>query len=241
MIGIMAALPEEIHSLVGALECDRIVERGLRAYHVGRLEGVSCVLVHSRIGKVAASSTATQLIEHFGVKELLFTGVSGAVAPELRQGDIVVGTELFQHDLDASPIFPAYEVPMLGISRFKTDAAAAERLKISALSLAAELGGSGGRLPRVQTGLIASGDQFFSSAEQVNQLRNKHPDVLCVEMEGAAVAQVCHEQGIPFSIVRTISDGANESAPGHYEGFLERMAGVYALGVVGRFLKESKA
>jgi adenosylhomocysteine nucleosidase len=86
-------------------------------------------------------------------------------------------------------------------------------------------------------GLIATGDQFFSSRESVERLRGLIPDMLCVEMEGAAVAQICHEHGVPFSIVRTISDSADEAAVLDFPHFLQNVAGPYALGVVSGFLK----
>jgi len=231
MIGILAAMPEEIHSLMSALKASRVERVGLRDYHIGQLHGVDCVMVYSRIGKVAAASTATQLMDRFKVSEVLFTGLAGGVGSHVRRGDIVVGSELIQHDLDASPIFPKHEVPLLGVTRFKTDPSKTERLLHAARTFAASRG------VQVHSGLIASGDQFFSSAEAVARLRTALPDTLCVEMEGAAVAQICHEHGVPFSIVRTISDSANEDAATDFPKFLREVAGPYALGIVGNYLR----
>lgn len=223
-------MPEEIQALMGALDSPRIERVGLRDYHFGKLNGVDCVLVYSRIGKVAAASTATQLIDRFKVSEVIFTGLAGGIAPHVRRGDVVVGTELIQHDLDASPIFPKFEVPLLGVTRFKTDVAATDRLLKAAHSFSAMRG------VKVHSGLIASGDQFFSSHESVMALRSGLPDTLCVEMEGAAVAQVCHEHGVPFSIVRTISDSADDSATGDFSAFLSNIAGPYAAGIFSELL-----
>jgi adenosylhomocysteine nucleosidase len=235
MIGILAAMPEEIHSLMSALESSRVERVGLRDYHLGRLHGVDCVMVYSRIGKVAAASTATQLIDRFKVSEVLFTGLAGGVGLNVHRGDIVVGNELIQHDLDASPLFPQHEVPLLGVTRFKTDPSKTERLLRAAQSYAALRG------VQVHSGLIASGDRFFSSAEAVTRLRNALPDTLCVEMEGAAVAQICHEHQVPFSIVRTISDSANEDAASDFPKFLTEVAGPYALAMIGSSIRAIQA
>jgi adenosylhomocysteine nucleosidase len=233
-IGILAAMPEEIDSIVGALDQSHATDVGLRTYHFGSLHNVECVLVYSRIGKVAAASTATQLIDRFEVDRVLFTGLAGGVGLGVHRGDIVIGTELIQHDLDASPLFARHEVPLLGIQRFATDPTMNAGLLAAAREIAGERGHS------VHSGLIATGDQFFSSRESVERLRGLIPDTLCVEMEGAAVAQICHEHGVPFSIVRTISDSADEGAAHDFPHFLTKVAGPYALGVVSGFLKNLK-
>jgi adenosylhomocysteine nucleosidase len=233
MLGILAAMPEEIEALIGALDSTRVEKAGLRNYHFGRLLGVECVLVYSRIGKVAAASTATQLIDRFKVSEVLFTGLAGGVGAQVKRGDIVIGSELIQHDLDASPIFPRHEVPLLGVTRFNADPHRTNALKKAATDFASTCGVT------VHTGLIASGDQFFSSQESVARLRSSLPDTLCVEMEGASVAQICHEHGVPFSIVRTISDSANEEAASDFPEFLKKVAGPYALGIIGNYLTSS--
>jgi len=231
-LGILAAMPEEITSILGALEQSYQTEVGLRTYHFGKLRGAECVLAHSRIGKVAAASTATQLVDRFEVDRLLFTGLAGGVGHGIQRGDIVIGTELIQHDLDASPLFPRHEVPLLGIQRFVTDA----QMNAALLNSARAIAGTKNR--SVHSGLIATGDQFFSSSDAVMELRKLLPEALCVEMEGAAVAQVCHEHGIPFSIIRTISDSADETAAEDFPNFLKTVAGPYALAVVEGFLRQ---
>ncbi|MBU6375447.1 MAG: 5'-methylthioadenosine/adenosylhomocysteine nucleosidase [Bdellovibrionales bacterium] len=230
-LGILAAMREEIASILGALEQSHQTEIGLRTYHLGTLHGTECVLAYSRIGKVAAASTATQLVDRFKVDRVLFTGLAGGVGHGVRRGDIVIGTELIQHDLDASPLFPRHEVPLLGVQRFITDVLMNEALFHSARAIAET------KCHSVHSGLIATGDRFFSCADAVEDLRRLLPETLCVEMEGAAVAQVCHEYGIPFSIVRTISDSADETAVADFPRFLKTVAGPYALAVVEGFLR----
>jgi adenosylhomocysteine nucleosidase len=239
-IGVMAAMPEELDAVLGDLDADAIDLVGGRRFHRGRLHGVEAVLVISRCGKVAAAGTATLLLERYGVDAIVFTGLAGGAAPALRIGDIVVADRLIQHDLDARPLFPRYEVPLLGVSVFGADPAwarsalsAAERFvtrsQVLLGEIAAELGLAA---PRVHHGLIASGDQFFASAEAIAELRERLPDALCVEMEGAAVAQVCHEYGAPVCVIRTISDTADHAAHLDFPRFLTRVCGVYARALI---------
>jgi adenosylhomocysteine nucleosidase len=245
-IGIMAAMSEEIDTLFGHLKCTKKESVGLRNYCEGELFGVPVVLVFSRWGKVAAASTATRLIDSYGVTEVLFTGVAGAIDPRLKLGDIVIGTELIHHDLDARPIFSRHEVPLLGVSRMATDSKRASGLQEACrrfladefFSEISETHRNEFKLhaPTVYTGLIASGDSFFSSRQQVADLREVLPDALCVEMEGASVAQVCHEYGVPFSILRTISDSADESSPIDFPKFVKAISSIYSFGVLKRAL-----
>jgi len=121
-IGIMAAMQEEIDRLLRELPAgSEVVNDGRRTYHSGHLWGTPVVIVFSRWGKVAAATTATDLISDFCVTEILFTGVAGAAQPGLKVGDIVVGARLWQHDMDARPLFPRHEIPLLGRSSFASD------------------------------------------------------------------------------------------------------------------------
>ena len=111
-IGIMSAMREEIASLVMDLgTADEALHTGMRTYHRGCLWGIPVVLVFSRWGKVAAASTVTHLIAQFGVDEIIFTGVAGAVDPALNVGDVVIAGQLFQHDMDARPLYSRHELP----------------------------------------------------------------------------------------------------------------------------------
>jgi len=118
----MAAMQEEIDRLLRELPAgSEVVNDGRRTYHSGHLWGTPVVIVFSRWGKVAAATTATDLISDFCVTEILFTGVAGAAQPGLKVGDIVVGARLWQHDMDARPLFPRHEIPLLGRSSFASD------------------------------------------------------------------------------------------------------------------------
>jgi len=114
---------QELHALLALLDDARSVRIGGRDFHTGRIGQREVVLVLSGIGKVAAATTATVLIQAFDVAQLLFTGAAGGLGPGVRVGDVVVARELLQHDMDASPLFPRFEVPLTGRSRFPTDAA----------------------------------------------------------------------------------------------------------------------
>src|SRR3569833_1383748 len=118
---VLALLPDEHRQLAGG-----------REFWVGHLHGHEVVAVLSRIGKVAAATTATALIERFQVDRVVFTGVAGGLARGVNRGDVVIADAFLQHDLDASPLFPRYEVPLYGTDRFATDAALTEQLAAAA-------------------------------------------------------------------------------------------------------------
>lgn len=245
--GIVSALHQEQAGLVDAMTDVQTEQRGMRDYTCGTLWGQPVVCVLARLGKVAAAATVATLIERFNVTHIVFTGVAGAVGTGLRPGDIVIADTLVQHDMDATPLFPRYQVPLLGQSVFSSDIHLSDALTQAAAGfvahdLAQEIHASDREAfrlaaPAVQRGLIASGDEFIDSSARLQQLRTAFPDLLAVEMEGAAVAQVCFEFGVPFAVIRTISDAADEAAPVDFVRFVERVAARYAHGVLRRFLQ----
>jgi adenosylhomocysteine nucleosidase len=227
--GVMSAMAEELAAVLEDLRLDDVVEAGGRRFHTGTLFGREAVLVSSRMGKVAAAVTATMLLDRFACDAIVFTGVAGGAAPGVEVGDVVIADRLIQHDLDASPIFPRYEVPLLGAAYFDADGELSDRAAAAAAHVA----------PRVHRGLVASGDKFFASAEALAELRARLPDVLAVEMEGAAVAQVAFEHGAPFAVARAISDGADHSAPSDFARFVATKPGPYARAIVRGALSAS--
>jgi adenosylhomocysteine nucleosidase len=221
----------------------------MREYAVGRLWEIDAVCVLSRIGKVAAAMTATTLVEKFGVTHILFTGVAGAGHAAIRVGDIVVAESLVQHDMDASPLFPRYEVPLTGLSHFASDRqlaldlAEAARFFLETDFIHAidpqERAVFALQAPRVHRGLVGSGDQFVSDRGRIQALSGALPGLLAVEMEGAAVAQVCFELGIPYGVIRTISDNANENAATDFMRFVKSVAARYAFCIVRQFCRQA--
>lgn len=236
-IGIMGAMPEEVADLASAIEGLQSVSRAGRRYARGRLFGHEVVLVHSLCGKVAAATTSTDLIAHFGVGEIIFTGVAGAVREDLRIGDVVVATELIQHDMNAEPLFPRYEIPLSGRSRHRTDPARRDRAIAAAEAFlaaegAARLGTPADRPPRAVAGVIASGDRFFACGHEIGRLRTDLPDVAAVEMEGAAVAQVAHDFDVPLTVIRTISDAGDDGAGRDFSQSLQMLAAAWSHGIL---------
>jgi adenosylhomocysteine nucleosidase len=245
MLGIVAALPQELGDLIADMRAAGDIETvtlGQRDYTIGDAHGVRAVVTLARIGKVAAAATASALIHVFDVDAIVLTGVAGGVHADVQVGDIVVAQTLLQHDLDASPLFPRFEVPLLDKSRFAAAAGLSDAL---ALACEAFLADQGDALqnrfavvrPRVHRGLVVSGDRFVASHDELHALRGVLPDALAVEMEGAAIAQVCFEYGVPCAVVRTISDTADAAAPASFTEFLTAIAGTYSSGILSRFLR----
>ena len=244
-LGIISALHEEQHGFVEAMEGPATASHGGRVYTLGKLWGIDAVCVLSRIGKVAGAVTSTLLVEKFGVTHILFTGVAGAGDNAIAVGDIVVADALVQHDMDASPLFPRFEVPLTGLSHFQSDHAMSMQLLAAAHGFlehdvvdaidAQHRATFGLQQPRVHRGLVASGDQFMDDAPAIRALNMALPGLVAVEMEGAAVAQVCYELGIPCAVLRTISDNANEEAATDFLAFVSAVASKYAFYIVRRY------
>ncbi|MFY3385856.1 5'-methylthioadenosine/adenosylhomocysteine nucleosidase [Paracidovorax sp. MALMAid1276] len=241
---ILSALPEEQNTLVARLAHPQRMTHAGRAFWRGELEGRAVVLALSGMGKVAAATTSTALIERFGAARIVFTGVAGGVGDGVNVGDVVVAEDYLQHDMDASPLFPRWEVPGYARSRLRCDAALsailleAARDCVSSAERRFDLqsvipGPPAGRAPvSAHHGLVVSGDRFVCAADEAHRLRSALVDaghaVLAVEMEGAAVAQVCYDYGIPFAAVRTISDRADDAAHVDFPRFVQAVASRYA-------------
>jgi len=241
-IAIVSAMHEELAAVLALMPDEHKQTVAGRAFAVGHLHGYEVVVVLSRIGKVAAATTATVLMERFGVDQVLFTGVAGGLASNARVGDVVVATEFLQHDMDASPLFPAFEVPLYGRARFATDAVLTAALAQAAQSVlqqgvldTATLQDFGITRPQTHHGLIVSGDRFVSTRSESQHLQQALPDALAVEMEGAAVAQVCHDYGVPFAAMRTISDRADDDAHTDFLKFVNHVASRYSAAILARF------
>lgn len=243
IIGIMGAMPEEINGIVDLLSERKEFSMGMRTYFTGKLHGIKTVVVFSRWGKVAAATTALHLILEFNITELIFTGVAGATNHELQIGDIVIAKRLIQHDMDARPLMSQYEIPLLGVTFFENNP---KQLAIASQAVTHliesnhlykvidqhELEQFGIQQPKLFIGDIASGDKFFSTHHHKNELLQQLPTILCVEMEGASVAQVCYEYNIPCIILRTISDTADEKAEIDFSSFIKNISSKYSTEII---------
>jgi adenosylhomocysteine nucleosidase len=244
-LAIVSAMHEELRALLPDLHNPRPLRLAGRDFHTGVLHGRPVVLVLSGIGKVAAATTAALLIHEFEVSALVFTGVAGGLGDGVRVGDVVLARELLQHDMDASPLFPRYEVPLTGRARFAADGALADTLKTSTqrcLAAVQHWPGAAARralgvhTPRLHEGLVISGDRFVSTSAESNALRAALPQALAVEMEGAALAQVCADFGRPFAVLRTVSDRADDSAHVDFTRFIAEVASLYTRAILSDWL-----
>lgn len=245
-IGILGAMAQEIDEVKALLKDKTVVQIANREFVVGKIDGVACVVAFSKWGKVAATITATLLIQEFGVTDLFFIGTAGALADSLKVGDIVVSRRLVQHDMDARPIMSRFELPLLNRVYVSSDyhlTEVAGRAVSNLLERGVEymVGEEAIKefnlAPKLYFGDIASGDQFINSDEKRQEILNSLPEVLCVEMEGAAVAQVCLEFGTPFTVIRTISDTANHNARVDFGKFIAEVANAYSRAIIGEIIR----
>jgi adenosylhomocysteine nucleosidase len=189
-------------------------------------------MVRSRIGKVAAASTATTLIDRFGVDAILLTGVAGGLGSNVRIGDVIVASHCVHHDLDLKGLLKCRrgDIPLLGVSMIPADPELLSFAKRAADSLIAStiyaehLTPFSKAPPQVHCGLLASGDQFVCSHEERQDLLASFPGVLAVEMESAAIAQVCLEHSVPCVATKIISDSADGGATADFGAFVEAVA-----------------
>jgi adenosylhomocysteine nucleosidase len=247
LTGILAPMPEEISLILEHMQVESVYKSGRREFFKGKLKGKDCVAALSRIGKVASSVTAAVMIEQFKIDRLIVAGVAGAIAPHLKLGDIVVANESVQHDLDARPLFPQFEAPLLEKGYFPCD----ENMINKSILCCEEflkhdfhkyihqedIKTFGLHKPDVYTGQICCGDQFIRLKTQLRKIRQQLPDALCVEMEAGAVGQICYEYDIPYVVVRTISDSADQHAHINFNQYIQRVAKYYTLGIVNKIME----
>jgi adenosylhomocysteine nucleosidase len=244
-IALVSAMHEELAAVLARMPDEQKIVVAGREFWVGHWHGHDVVAVLSRIGKVAAATTATVLIERFGVSRIVFTGVAGGLAPQVNVGDVVVAREFIQHDMDASPLFPRHEVPLTGMTRFPADVelsnalvAAAPLAMLDMLATLPQKEWLNLDLSKAQVhqGLIVSGDRFVSQTLESQALQRDLPGALAVEMECAAMAQVCHDYEVPLAAVRSISDRADDAAHVDFPKFIQSIASRYSVAVLDRLL-----
>ena len=249
-IAIVSALHDELSKVLALMPDEHRQTRGSREFWLGHLHGQAVVVVLSGIGKVAAATTASLLIEHFGVSHIVFTGVAGALNYAVKVGDIVVASCFMQHDMDASPLFPRYEIPGYGMALFNADGNLSHELADAGKEVLGQLHNVvkadvieafGLESPQLHQGLIVSGDRFVSTALESRQIQQDLPQALAVEMEGAAFAQVCHDFGVPFAAVRTISDRADDDGTVDFTRFLADVASHYSANIMDNWLRKRSA
>ncbi|WP_022818711.1 5'-methylthioadenosine/adenosylhomocysteine nucleosidase [Fusobacterium russii] len=213
-IGIIGAMHEEIVELKELMIDMKERKISNLTFFEGKLYGKDIVLMESGIGKVNAAISTTLLINEYKVEKIIFTGVAGAVNPEINVTDIVIGTDLVESDMDvtAGGNYKLGEIPRMKNSYFKPDSYLFELAESVAIKLFGE--------KKVFSGRIISRDEFVASAEKVKKL-NEIFNAACVEMEGAAVAHVCEVLNVPFIVIRSISDKADNDAGISFDEFVK--------------------
>lgn len=225
-IGIIGAMEEEVQMLKENLKNLTVHEQAGLDFYEGSLEGCPAVVVRSGIGKVNAAMCAQILIDRFKVSYVINIGVAGAVDDELEIGDIVLSTDLIEHDFDVTGFgYPKGKIPGMDTSVFE----GSEKLRALAKKAAPLLD------VKVIEGRIVSGDVFVNSKELRDELASEF-DAACAEMEGAAIAHVCCLNRIPVLVIRSMSDKANGEATQNFSEF-EKMAAIHSKKLILAMLK----
>ena len=214
IIGIIGAMEKEVAILKQAMEIEEMISYASMDFCKGKLCGKDVVIVRSGIGKVNAGICAQILVDKFHVEILINTGIAGSLDAAIDIGDMVISTDLVEHDIDASALGdPVGQVPNMDTFSFPADPVLVEK----AVAANAEAN------PDIHTftGRIVSGDQFVSSSEVKDRLVTLF-DAKCTEMEGAAIAHAAYLNKISCVIIRAISDKADNSAEMDYPTFAEQ-------------------
>ena len=225
-VGIIGAMEQEVARLKEVMENVSITTRAGMDFYEGILEGKKVVVVQSGIGKVNAGMCTQILVDLFQVGAVINTGIAGSLNNDINIGDIVLSTDVLHHDMDATGFgYPKGQIPRMDVLSFKADPGLVALAKKACEAATPEIG--------IHTGRIVSGDQFVSDTEVKKRIVDDFAG-LCTEMEGAAIAQTAHLNNIPFVIIRTISDKADNSATVDYPTF-EKKAIANEVKIVKKF------
>lgn len=210
-IGIIGAMELEVEQLKGNMQAVKVITRASMDFFTGTLNGVDVVVVRSGIGKVNAALCVQILADIFEVSHIINTGVAGSLNPVLDIGDILVSSDALHHDIDVTIFgYQPGEVPQMGFREFKADETMVRLAVESCREVNPDI--------HVKTGRVVSGDQFISDKQTKQKLIDTYQGD-CAEMEGASIAHGAYLNGIPFVIIRAISDKADDSAEMNYPAF----------------------
>jgi len=210
MIGIIGAMAIEVKNLIAVMSDEKVETISSVTYHIGKIEGVECVVAQSGVGKVAAAICAQTMFLKYQPSALINVGVAGGMGQDIHIGDIVISRGLVQHDMDTSAIGDVKGF-ISGINLLTIPAS--ERLVNLVESTAAGFYGRG-----IHVGIIATGDQFIGNGDRLKQIAAEFGAVAC-EMEGGSIAQVCYINHLDFVVIRAISDNADDNASIDYASF----------------------
>ena len=211
MLGIIGAMDEEVAMIKAQLTDVQVESRAAMDFYKGKLEGKEVVVVRSGIGKVNAAMCTQILADIYSVTGVVNTGIAGSLDARINIGDIVISTDALQHDMDARAFgYEAGQIPRVDTLSFPADETLVTLAKECCSRVNPEIG--------TFTGRVVSGDQFISDKDKKQWISETFSG-MCTEMEGAAIAQVCYFNRIPFLILRAISDKADDSAGVDYAVF----------------------
>ena len=215
MIGIIGALSEEVEQLINYIDDRKEREYLGITFYTGTIEKIPVTVCKSGVGKVYAAIAATTMINAFGATEIINTGVSGSLSKEIKIGNIVIANKVVQHDMDTSPIGdPVGMISGINKVYFEAD----EKINGLLIDILISEGYN------YYIGTIATGDQFIASEQSKQRIVADFNAISC-EMEGGAIAQVCYLAKVPFAVIRTISDNADEEgAKTDFQQFLKKSA-----------------
>lgn len=211
-LGIIGAMTVEVETLKAQMENLSAVERAGMTFYDGELEGLPAVVVVCGVGKVNAAMCVQVLCDCFGVTHIVNTGVAGSLCADLDIGDFVISQDAMYHDFDCHTLNPDYsvgQVPGLPVRAFPAD----KTLVDYAFAVAEQVNAGHARI-----GTVASGDQFIAE-KAAKQRIIEDTGALCTEMEGTAIAHAAWRNGVPFVVIRAISDKADDSAQMDYPTF----------------------
>ena len=228
-IGIIGAMEEEVNLLKEKMEEVEVTKRATLDFYTGKLMGKDVVIVRSGIGKVNAAICTQMLVDLFEIDYVVNTGIAGSLNAAIDIGDIVLSTDAVQHDMDAVAFgYKVGVIPRMETSHFIAD----ENLRALAKKVCKEVNPD----IAVHEGRIVTGDQFIADQAKKEWLVDNFAG-MCTEMEGAAIAQAAHNNGVPFLIIRAISDKADHSAEMDYPTF-ERMAIAHTVKLVEALVEQ---
>lgn len=210
-IGIIGAMEEEVSILKEQMTDVEVKVKASMEFNVGKLNGKEVVVVRSGIGKVNAGICTQILVDDFAVDGIINTGIAGSLKAEINIGDIVISTDALQHDVDATNFgYPVGQIPRMEVLSFKADEVMAAQAEASCKEVNPQIG--------VFKGRVVSGDQFIAD-KAVKERIIANFQGYCTEMEGAAIAQAAYLNHVPFVVIRSISDKADDSATMDYPTF----------------------
>ena len=228
-IGIIGAMDIEVEQLKKDMQVSAVLKKAGMEFYEGMLCGVDVVIARCGIGKVNAAICTQIMADAFSVSAVINTGVAGSLDARINIGDIVISTDLVQHDMDVRQLgYPLGQIPMIDTFSFPADQKMASLAEAACRDANPDI--------EVYHGRIVSGDQFISDGEVKKHLTEQFSP-LCTEMEGASIAQTAYLNQLPFVVIRAISDKADDSAQMDYPTF-EKKAAEHSIRLMEEFLRK---